>query len=69
MLWFSGDDGDPPRWMWLLMLCLAVSSIYYVLRASGSMDSDRTLYQISKIILVLSLYWFSTRAWSWFDKS
>lgn len=75
MLWLSDDDGDPPWWMWVLMVLLTIGGVFLV-RYGLEQDShmfdgprhNRTL-RLCFFPLMGCVFWFAARLWFWFDKS
>ena len=73
MLWLSEDDGDPPWWMWVIMVVLTAGSValygYVSQHFLGHFRQHRVLLELCRLPLLACIYWFAARLWCWFDKS
>ena len=69
MLWLSDDDGDPPWWMWIVMVALTAASIWFFFNWVGAEWPLKMRSRLSVLPLVACIYWFGMRLWFWFDKA
>lgn len=70
MLWLSDDDGDPPWWMWLIVLSIGAGSIWLIVHRYESLQSESfSPAHFVRGALALCVGWIAMRFWFWFDKS
>ncbi len=69
MLWLSDDDGDPPWWMWLLMVMITFATGWHFFSVTGREWPLQPLSRLAGVPMGACLCWFAVRFVFWFDKS